>query len=138
MLRRELILLLPAVLRAQPGASVRGRLSQAQEPPCLVPQGAAPIQLDADDATWKVLRDARLRDSDFEANGEPLSRSRFRIAPIHERALFVWRGGRKLIVTYWCAVCAIRAWAPGPCQCCQDDMALDLRDPALKDTDPSD
>lgn len=117
----------------------RGRLRQVQDqPPALIPPTGQPIQLEGDAATGKVLRDPRLKDLDFEINGQFLAPARFLIAPIHERALFVWRSGSKLVVTYWCAVCSIRAWVPGPCQCCQEEMALDLRDPALKDTDPSD
>jgi hypothetical protein len=103
----------------------------------LTPAGEV-IALESDGPTQKVLHDPRLEGLDFDVNGVFLAPARFRIAPIHERAVFVWRNGRKWIVTYWCATCSIRAWVPGPCQCCQEDMALDLRDPALKDTDPSD
>lgn len=142
MLNRRLFLLFAswpaALLRAQSAASARGRLRQAPLPPALVTPSGRVIALEGDDATQKVLHDPRLKDLDFEVDGALLAPGRCRIAPIHERALFVWRGGRKLVVTYWCATCSIRAWVPGPCQCCQEDMALDLRDPALKDTDPSD
>jgi hypothetical protein len=140
-LNRRLFLLsaaLPAaLLRAQEAARsrVRGRLTASAT---LQQPAGPPIQLEGDDATLKVLHDPRLHGTDVEALGDFLAPARFRIAPIHERAVFVWRSGRKLVVTYWCAVCSIRAWVPGPCQCCQEDMALDLRDPALKDTDPSD
>lgn len=142
MLNRRLFLLWAAspaaLLRAQGASSIRGRLRQSAEPPALlVPSGAA-VALTGDAATGLVLRDPRLKDLDFEINGAFEAPDRFRIAPIHQRALFVWRQGRKLVVTYWCAVCSIRAWVPGPCRCCQEEMALDLRDPALKDTDPSD
>lgn len=144
MLNRRLFLLIAsapaALLRAQGQKEqhARGRLRQAPEPPVLLTPAGEVIALESDDPTQKVLHDPRLKDMDFDVNGVFLAPGRFRIAPIHERAVFVWRNGRKLIVTYWCATCSIRAWVPGPCQCCQEDMALDLRDPALKDTDPSD
>jgi hypothetical protein len=33
------------------------------------------------------------------------------------------------MITYWCDVCSIRAYTPGPCVCCQQETTLDLRDP---------
>ena len=36
--------------------------------------------------------------------------------------------GRKMI-TYWCDVCFIRAYAPGPCVCCPRETTLELRNP---------
>lgn len=92
------------------------------------------VELSGDAETAAVLRDGRLGRDEFELRGRFTAEDAFAIDPIHLRAIFVWRGGRKLVVTYWCDVCAIRAWTPGKCQCCQDEMALDLRDPALKDT----
>jgi hypothetical protein len=40
------------------------------------------------------------------------------------------------MVTYWCQVSYIRTYAPGECWCCQDDTALDLKDPNSKDPTP--
>ncbi|MBI5283023.1 MAG: hypothetical protein HY858_15160 [Candidatus Solibacter usitatus] len=130
------VALLPRLRAAQ--QVVRGRLRQDPSlPPAITLRDGAVVVLEADAATAGVLRDARLKDDDFEAQGRFAAPRRFVVDPIHLRALFVHRAGRRLVVTYWCAVCAVRAWTPGPCQCCQDEMALDPRDPALKDTDPS-
>lgn len=136
--RRRDVVLLPwlgaAVLRAQDAApSARGRL--AGELKLKLPDGRL-VALSGDAETTAVLRDERLGREEFELRGRFTAPDAFAIDPIHTRAIFVWRGGRKLVVTYWCDVCAIRAWTPGKCQCCQDNMALDFRDPALKDTDP--
>jgi hypothetical protein len=57
------------------------------------------------------------------------------VDPIHLKAMFVYRGGRRLVVTYWCAICSIRTFTPGTCVCCQEETDLDPRDPALKDSD---
>ena len=142
MTRRDLILLLPAVLvplQAETGSSLRGRLRQESgSAPVLIPDGGGAVVLEGDPDTINVLRDPRLKAEEFEVHGTAAPPDAFRIDPIHSRSLFVWRKGRKLVITYWCEVCAIRAWTPGKCQCCQDDLALDPRDPALKDTDPSD
>ncbi|MCS7043828.1 MAG: hypothetical protein NZR01_13660 [Bryobacteraceae bacterium] len=115
---------------------MRGRLRQDDRlPPAIVtPEGRA-IELEADGPTEAVLRDTRLAKEDFEVLGHFRTENVFVVDPIHERALFVWRGGRRLVVTYWCDVCSIRAWSPGRCQCCQEEMRLDLRDPALKEMD---
>lgn len=135
MLRRNLWVLpwLPAVvlLRAEGTESVRGRV--AGELKLRVADGRV-VSLSGDADSAGVLRDERLASDEFELRGRFTAPDAFTIDPIHLRAIFVWRSGRKLAVTYWCDVCAIRAWTPGKCQCCQDEMALDLRDPALKDT----
>ena len=89
------------------------------------------VELEADGPSTAVLRDARLKEEDFEVVGRFRTPSLLVVDPIHERALFVWRGGKRLVVTYWCDVCSIRAWSPGRCQCCQEEMRVDLRDPSL-------
>jgi hypothetical protein len=33
------------------------------------------------------------------------------------------------MVTYWCAVCAIRTFTPGICWCCREETELDLLEP---------
>lgn len=134
--RRE-ILLMPwlagALARAQEQSpTARGRLGG--EGKLKLTDGRL-VTLSGDAETTAVLRDGRLGQDEFELRGRFTAPDAFAIDPIHTRSIFVWRGERKLAVTYWCDVCAIRAWTPGKCQCCQDDMALDLRDPKLKDTD---
>ncbi len=137
--RRGVLLFIPAiVLHAQSTANVRGRLRQQPDlPPALTTKEGKVILLDGDQDTAGVLRDERLKDGDFEANGHYVAPDRFVIDPIHTRSLFIWRNGKKLVITYWCDVCAIRGWTPGLCRCCQQPMELDPRDPALKDTEPS-
>jgi hypothetical protein len=34
------------------------------------------------------------------------------------------KDGKKYRVDYWCAVCAITTYEPGPCPCCQDEIEL--------------
>src|ERR1019366_1149455 len=45
-----------------------------------------------------------------------------------EHARIVLDGGKLKMIAYWCDVCYIRAYAPGPCVCCQKDTDLDLRE----------
>jgi hypothetical protein len=60
-----------------------------------------------------------------EPSGEP---GLFRVGPLHKRAMFVHQAGKRLMVTYWCAVCSIRTFTPGVCMCCQDETALDFKE----------
>ena len=37
---------------------------------------------------------------------------------------FSFKEGRKHKVDYWCTICSISTFEPGPCPCCQDDIEL--------------
>lgn len=119
------------LLRAEERATLRGRLL-AGEPPRLRGEDGREWVLEADAASLAVLRDRRVRSELFQAVGSPLPQARFRIDPIHKKALFAVRGGEPLVITYWCELCAIRTYSPGVCQCCQEEMALDPRPPELE------
>lgn len=109
--------------------TVRGTLvQQPGHKPSLRTKEGKIIYLDGDDPTLGVLNDVRLAGSDFEALGHFESPESFRIDPIHLRAMFVHKDGKKLFITYWCEVCAIRTYTPGQCWCCQEYTALDLRE----------
>jgi hypothetical protein len=137
------VLLTPALRREAWSAEgsparVRGKLDQAtdRQPGIFKPDGQR-VALEGDQPSEAVLRDVRRAGVDFEADGRYLDQARFRVDPIYRRALHVWKDGRRLVVTYWCEVCAIRAWSPGPCACCQNETQLDLRDPDLEDIGPA-
>jgi hypothetical protein len=139
MTRRQWIWLTPAILLGTEGtATVRGRLLQEDQAASAIktPDGRI-IRLKGDRETIAVLHDARLSSDDFEAIGQWAGAEEFEINPIHLRAMFVYRGGKRLVITYWCAICSIRSYSPGRCVCCQEETDLDPRDPALKDTDPT-
>ena len=87
------------------------------------------VQLDGDDSTLKVLGDARLNGFEIQAKGKYTAPGHFTIDPMHTHSLLVKDKGRLRMVTYWCDVCSIRAYTPGPCACCQRETTLDLRDP---------
>ncbi len=124
------MLFLPGALAAAPGeTSVRGRLTRAAAGgPALATAARGVIRLSGDHPTMGVVNDRRLAESDFEALGRYLDEHRFKIAPIHTRSLFVHRSGKRLYVTYWCELCSIRTYTPGPCWCCQQETALDRRE----------
>jgi hypothetical protein len=74
------------------------------------------------------LRDERVIGSEFELVGERGQGGVFVVDPIHKKAMFVVRGGKRLFVTYWCDICSIRTYTPGKCWCCQEETELDIRE----------
>jgi hypothetical protein len=116
------------VAAAGESVSIRGKLVQSEAKPRLETAGKI-VYLDAaDEPVAGVLNDPRLAGSDFEAVGHFTASGRFLVDPVHTRPVFVHKGGKRLYVTYWCEVCAIRTYAPGKCWCCQKDTDLDLRE----------
>jgi hypothetical protein len=97
-------------------------------PPMLQPEGGHLIELDGDTPTRKVLRDPRVNGFEVEVRGHFTTPGKFLIDAQHTRALLVRDGGKLKMITYWCDVCYIRAYSPGPCVCCQKDTDLELRD----------
>ena len=110
--------------------TVRGKLTVREgKPATLETHERQVVQLNGDDSTLKVLADGRLNGFEIQAKGKFTSPDHFTIDPSHTRSLLVQEKGRLKLVTYWCDICAIRAFTPGPCACCQRETTLDLRDP---------
>ena len=110
--------------------TLRGKLIiQAGQAPAVETADHHRILLDGDAPTRKVLHDERVNGFEMEARGHFTAPGHFTIDPQHTRALLVRDGGHLKMVTYWCDVCGIRAYTPGPCVCCQKETTLDLRDP---------
>jgi hypothetical protein len=119
---------LPASLWAGAADSVRGILEHAQgdQPVLRTPSGQR-VVLEGDEDSLKVLRDKRLVGRELEILGTRLNASRFRAGPFYQKNILVIERGKKYLVTYWCDVCSIRSYTPGPCACCQQETQLDLR-----------
>lgn len=118
-----------AMATTVPGISLRGKLIKTSDnQPALDPGDHKLVQLKGDEATVAVLNDPRIAGSDFEAIGHFDSPGHFMIDPITSRSMYVHKGGKRLMVTYWCDVCYIRTYTPGKCVCCQKWTDLDLRE----------
>ena len=130
------IVALAALLGAAPSPpaeTLRGTLAiSAGHAPALVTAEGREVKLDGDPDTRKILDDPRLNGFEVEAKGHFTAPGRFAIAPIHTRAIMVRRDGKLMLITYFCELCNIRAWTPGPCACCQRETTLELRDPGEK------
>lgn len=110
--------------------SVKGKLVQQTGHPAVIrTDDGREITLSGDEDTQKVLHDPRLADVTLEAIGHFTAPNQFAVEPIYEKNMFVMKNGKRLRITYWCDVCAIRTYAPGNCVCCQKWTDLDLRDP---------
>ncbi len=94
----------------------------------LVAAGSKTVFVEGDEPTNGVLKDHRLAGADLEVIGQVAAPDRFLIDPIHTRSMFVHNNGKRLFITYWCEVCAIRTYTPGLCMCCQQETQLDLRE----------
>jgi hypothetical protein len=113
-----------------PAGVVRGKLLVREGQPAQVETAEhKTVKLDGDESTLKVLGDGRLNGFQVEAHGHFTAPDRFLIDPVHTHSLLVRQDGKLKLVTYWCDICSIRAYTPGPCVCCQRETTLDLRDP---------
>lgn len=111
-------------------ATVRGTLLQPHgRPPAVATPDGRVVSLDGDEPTRGVLNDKRLAGFDLEAKGRFTASDQFLVDPIHTKAMFVHTEGGVKVITYWCDVCSIRTYTPGPCWCCQKETLLDLRVP---------
>lgn len=129
-MRRRHFFLLPAagLWAAEPdGKALRGKLIAGEPPTIELPDGRR-VPVDGDKQVRGVLRDTRVIGSDVEVLGHMDAKGVWQAAPIHENPFFVHKDGKRLYVTYWCDVCAIRTRTPGICWCCQEETELDLRD----------
>lgn len=117
-----------------PGQTLHGKLAVHQGKPATIETSDHKIvQLDGDDTTQKVLADERLNGFQVEAKGHFTAPGRFLIDASHTHSLLVRKDGKLKLITYWCDVCSIRAYTPGPCVCCRAETTLDLRDPDQPD-----
>ncbi|MCZ2147130.1 MAG: hypothetical protein LC126_05085 [Bryobacterales bacterium] len=108
---------------------LHGKLTQVKgQAPVLTLKDGSTVRLAGDEPTAGVLNDQRLNGFPLEVLGHYSAGGAFLVEPMHKSGLFVEKGGRKLYVTYWCDVCAIRTYTPGRCVCCQQETELDLRD----------
>ncbi len=130
-LRLLLCLAFAIVCFADAGSmTVRGKLMQKQgQPPAIETADRKLIPLEGDVPTQGVLKDKRLAGADLEVRGHYTSGNAFMIDPMHTKAMFVYKDGKKSRITYWCDLCSIRTYTPGICMCCQQETELDLRDP---------
>ena len=126
--RTFIISLLAAATLRGDGVRLRGKLTTTSDGTPALKTKRGLVRLEGDRETAAVLGDKRLRDADFEVAGKFLANGRFRVNPIHTKAMWVYHDGKRHTISYWCDVCSIRSYTPGICWCCQQETKLDLRE----------
>src|SRR3954452_25589344 len=112
---------------SRPGATLRGKLIVRDGQPTVLETAEKKlVKLEADDHTSKVLNDPRINGFEAEIKGRFAAPERFVVDPPHTHPMLVKKDGHMKLVSYWCDVCTIRSYTPGPCVCCQKDTTLDL------------
>lgn len=109
---------------------LRGKLTQREgQPPAIETAEHRMVTVEGDEAAMKVLNDKRLNGFELEAAGHFTTPDHFVLDPNHARTVLAHNHGKTKMITYWCDVCSIRSYEPGPCWCCQAETVLQLRDP---------
>jgi hypothetical protein len=112
-----------------PAATLHGKLVQREsQPPAIETADHKLVALAGDGPTEHVLHDKRLAGMELEILGHFEGADRFQVDPSYTHAVHVLKDGKKFMVTYWCEICSIRQYEPGPCWCCQRETHLDLRE----------
>lgn len=77
-----------------------------------------------------VWMDERYRGRDLQVAARAFPQTDF----IEVIKLQSWRGGKLYDLYYYCDVCAITAFKPGPCECCQEPV--EFRETPAEDSRP--
>jgi hypothetical protein len=72
-----------------------------------------------EDVLAAIFKDARVRDRDLAIRARPRADGVLEIVKVYSV-----KQGKLHDVHYYCEVCAITAYAPGPCPCCRREMEL--------------
>lgn len=110
--------------------TLQGKLDlHAGKPPILATSDHKRIVLEADETESQVLGDTRVNGFDVQVTGHFTPEGHFQLDAGHHHPILVHQNGHLKLISYWCDVCSIRAFTPGPCACCQKETTLDLIDP---------
>lgn len=110
--------------------TLNGTLSVHQDGPAtLATPDHKTITLAGDDTTIKVLADPRVNGFNVQVKGHFTSSDKFQIDPSFQHSMLVHKDGKLKLISYYCEVCNIRDYTPGPCRCCQRETTLQLIDP---------
>ena len=83
----------------------------------LVDKGAKLHSFDPADSTTAVFTDARVRARDLQVTARLNAKRQLEIIKVQSV-----REGKLYDIYYFCEICNIRAYTPGPCPCCQKEL----------------
>src|SRR5690349_5159949 len=74
---------------ANSASPLRGKLVQPEGKDPFIHTASSDVQLQADEDTWKVLRDERLKNADMELQGHESAPGKFSVDGTHTHPVFV-------------------------------------------------
>lgn len=83
----------------------------------LVGKGAKLHNFEPADASTAIFTDARVRSRDLQVTARLNAKGRLELIKVQSI-----REERLYDIYYFCEICNIRAYAPGPCPCCQNEL----------------
>lgn len=100
---------------------IRGTLVALADQAVALRSGGKEIRLAGKDERIKaILGDERLLGKELEATGHWLEKDR----KLEVQELHSLRRGKRHEIMYFCEICNIWAFQPGPCVCCQEPVEL--------------
>lgn len=114
-----LILLVSLILDA-PTATITGQLALVDKTPVLRVDGQEIRLISSDEYAPLILRDQRLVAHTLHLEGRWKEQGRvFEVTHIH-----TVKEGKEFRIAYYCPICNIWAFKPGPCVCCLQPVEL--------------
>jgi hypothetical protein len=83
----------------------------------IVNKDAKLFKFDNTDPSTKVFTDARVRARDLQITARLNAREQLELIKLQSV-----REGKLYDIYYFCEVCNIRAYSPGPCPCCRNEL----------------
>jgi rubrerythrin len=83
----------------------------------LVDKDAKLYGFDPADSSTAVFTDARVRARDLQVTARLNAKKRLELIKVQSI-----REGKLYDIYYFCEICNIRAYVPGPCPCCQNEL----------------
>jgi hypothetical protein len=114
------LILFVALFVDAPSATITGKLAMVDKAPVLRVDGKEIRLVSDDEYAPLILRDERLLSRTVHLEGQWKEQGRvFEVTHIH-----TVKEGKEFRVAYYCPICNIWAFKPGPCVCCLQPVEL--------------
>ncbi len=114
------LILFVALFVDAPSATITGKLVMVDKTPVLQVDGKEIRLVSNDEYAPLILRDERLLSHTLHLEGQWKEQGRvFEVAHIHDV-----KQGKEFRIAYYCSICNIWAFKPGPCVCCLQPVEL--------------
>jgi hypothetical protein len=111
----------PALRQESAPVTIRGRIvsldPQQGKPFAFKAENGRLYRFLADDVMTDIFADERVRDRHLQITGQLHKEDRLELTKVQSL-----RGGKLYDLYYFCDVCNITTYAPGPCPCCRKEL----------------